>query len=506
MTDLEQSLAAAATAARPLADLTGPDRAALLDAAADALDAAAADLIPIAADETRLPLPRLTAELARTTFQLRLYGDEVRTGRHLAARDDPADPAWPTGPRPALRRVNVPLGPVVVFAASNFPFAFSVAGTDTAAALAAGCPVLLKTNPGHPRLSQRTADVLTAALDAAGAPHGSFALLHSEADGRAALLDPRVRAGAFTGSLRGGRALFDLAAGRPEPIPFYGELGSLNPTFVTRGAVARRGAAVWTGFADSFTLGGGQFCTKPGLLLVPAEAAAAAAITAHLTGRAATDLLTDRIADGHRGVRHELATHPAVRVLVDGASTGRAAAPTLLGTTLDAVLADPGRLLVECFGPTALLVTYTDDTALPAFARRLEGQLTATVHGEPDEPVAAALLRELTDRAGRIIWNGWPTGVSVTPAMHHGGPYPATTAPLHTSVGPAAITRFLRPVTFQDVPAALLPSPLRRRADPSGVAYATDRTDPPPTGPAHTPHRDTSITSAHTPPAEETAR
>jgi NADP-dependent aldehyde dehydrogenase len=461
---LDAVLSAAADAARPLADRSAADRSALLDAVADALDAAAAELVPIAAGETHLPTARLVGELARTTFQLRLYAGAVTSGRVLDVRLDPALADWPTGPRPQLRRLRVPIGPVLVFAASNFPFAFSVAGTDTAAALAAGCPVVIKAHPGHPALSRRVTVIAQEALAKAGAPAGTLALIEGEETGRAALLDARIRAAAFTGSLVGGRALFDLAAGRPEPIPFYGELGSLNPAFVTRAAAARRGPGILRGFVDSYTLGLGQFCTKPGLLLVPAEADAERTLTDLLTAAAggATHgaggaMLNGRIAAGHRRVRAELARHPDVRVAVRGDTDDQGVAPALLVTSADAVGSDPEGLLVEAFGPTAVLATYRDEEELVALARILPGQLTATVHAEPADAIAPRLVRELTERAGRIVFNGWPTGVSVTDAMHHGGPYPATTAPLHTSVGPAAIDRFTRPVVFQNVPQNALP-------------------------------------------------
>jgi NADP-dependent aldehyde dehydrogenase len=478
MTELDHLLATAASAARVLADLPLADRAALLDAVADALDAAADELIPLAAAETRLPLPRLTGELARTTFQLRLYGAEAASGRVLDARDDPARADWPTGPRPELRRLRVPIGPVLVFAASNFPFAFSVAGTDTAAALAAGCPVVLKASPGHPQLSRRTAEIVVEALAKAGGPAGTLSLIEGEPAGRAALLHPRTRAVAFTGSLRGGRALFDLAASRPDPIPFYGELGSVNPVFVTRAAAARRGAEIWAGFVGSYTLGQGQFCTKPGVLVAPAEAGAGPALATLLAGVAAAPLLNGHIADGHRAARAALAAHPHVRTAVDGDVTGDRAGPTLLTTTAAELLADPEGLLVEAFGPTALLVTYTHEHDLTAIARALDGQLTATVHAEPDDAITAVLIRELTERVGRIVYNGWPTGVSVTDAMHHGGPYPASTAPLHTSVGAAALARVLRPIAFPDVPDSALPSPLRRGAGSSRLTASQSPSTP----------------------------
>ncbi|BAL91212.1 putative aldehyde dehydrogenase [Actinoplanes missouriensis 431] len=425
--------------------LDGTDRARLLHAVADTLDAAADELVPLAAEETHLPIPRLTGELARTTFQLRLYADEITAGRVDDVREDPADPGWPTGPRPSLTRIRVPIGPVLIFAASNFPFAFSVAGTDTAAALAAGCPVVVKAHPGHPKLSRRVAALVSDVL-----PAGAFTLIEGEQAGRDALLDPRIRAAAFTGSLAGGRALFDLAASRPEPIPFYGELGSVNPAFVTRAAMESRGDEILRGFAGSYTLGLGQFCTKPGVLLVPAGLRAEQALTGILADVPGGMLLNERIAGGHRDARAELAAHPGVRVAVAGQADGTSAAPALLVTDTGTIL----DVLHEAFGPTAILVEYTSPEELLTLAARLPGQLTATVHAEPDEPITGPLLRELAGHAGRVILNGWPTGVSVSPAMHHGGPYPATTAPLHTSVGTAAIDRFLRPVTFQNVPDA----------------------------------------------------
>ncbi|WP_197319697.1 aldehyde dehydrogenase (NADP(+)) [Saccharomonospora sp. NB11] len=456
MTDVTDTLlTAAAEAARPWAQLPDTTRAKALEAVADALDAAADELVPLAQQESHLPEARLRGELVRTTFQLRSFAGQVRDGFEVI--EDEPDPDWPTGPRPALRRVLLPLGPVVVFAASNFPFAFSVAGGDTASALAAGCPVVVKAHPGHPKLSDATAAIVRTALAEAGAPEGTFALFHGEADGRDAVLDPRTKAVAFTGSLRGGRALFDLAVSRPEPIPFYGELGSVNPVFVTRAAAQARGEEIATGYVDSFTLGTGQFCTKPGLLLVPSDSRLPELAAEHARSKNATAMLNDRITDNYTTGLEALRGHPSVRVLVEGALGEDGPTPTLLATTAADLLADPDALATECFGPTSLVVTYDDDEQLLAVARSLEGQLTGTVHGEESDDVARPLLTELADRVGRVLWNGWPTGVSVTPAMHHGGPYPATTSPLHTSVGITASARFLRPVAFQNVPSTLLP-------------------------------------------------
>ena len=458
----EQILAAAAAAAGPWGAVSSSDRATMLEAVADALETHADELIEVAHRETRLPPARLRGELTRTTFQLSLFAEVLRDGGYRGIQIDRADPDWPMGaPRPDLRRHLEPLGPVVVFAASNFPFAFSVAGGDTASALAAGCPVVLKAHPGHPELSARTGAVVTEALRAAGAPAGTFGMVFGDEAGRQVLLDPRVRAGAFTGSLAGGRALYDLATGRPEPIPFYGELSSINPVFVTRGAATQRAAEIAAGFVSSFTLGAGQFCTKPGLLLVPTGSALLQLLADSPLPEPAP-LLNDRIAHGHANTRQALLDHQAVRVLAGGGpDAADRPEPTLLVTELTSVRGDLDGLFTECFGPTALVATYADETELVEFATLLDGQLTATIQGEETDPIVSELLPELARKAGRVLWNQWPTGVSVTYAQQHGGPYPATTAPTTTSVGTAAIERFLRPVAYQGFPAALLPIDLR---------------------------------------------
>ncbi len=470
---LDEALAVAATAARVLADSTPQQRAAWLRAAADALDADAEQLLPLAQEETHLPVPRLTGELKRTTFQLRLFADEVEDGAFLHAVIDHADPGWGMGPRPDLRRMQRPLGPVAVWAASNFPFAFSTAGGDTASALAAGCPVVLVGHPGHPGLTRRTAAVLTAALLDAGAPEGVFALVEGQEAGRALIQDPRIAAGAFTGSLRGGRALFDLASAREVPIPFYGELGSVNPAFVTEGAAAARPQEVAKGFAASMALGVGQFCTKPGLLLVPADSEIPSLVVQELGAAAGAPMLNDRIRSGYGEALRTMAGHEVVSVLAGSADPDADPEPTLLRTSAAEVLADPHALTAEVFGPAALVVEYADEEQLLDVARVLEGQLTATVQGDEEDAVVPPLLDLLAERAGRVLWNGWPTGVSVTFAQQHGGPYPATTAVGTTSVGTAAIERFLRPVAYQDVPQSLLPEPLQD-ANPWGVPQRVD--------------------------------
>lgn len=471
--DLEKILAAASRSSAAWAATPGSERAVALVAVADALAAAADELVPIAHEETHIPEPRLQFELGRTTFQLRLFAEVLGAGSYLDVRIDPADPQWPMGtPRPDLRRVLEPMGPVVVFAASNFPFAFSVAGGDTASALAAGCPVVLKVHSGHPRLSAATGRVVADALAAAGAPEGIFSLVFGTEAGRDALTDPRVKAGSFTGSTAGGRALLDLAGTRVEPIPFYAEMGSVNPTFVTRAATAARRTEIAEGYLESMTMSAGQLCTKPGVLVVPDDSGIVEELR-RLARPAAARLLNDRIQAGYVEVLGELSSHAAVATLTEEqGSYDDPPAPTILLTTCEDVLADPTSLLTECFGPASLVVTYSDESSLVALAGVLEGQLTATIHGEEGDELHD-LVRILATRAGRLLWNQWPTGVSVTYAQQHGGPYPATTVSGSTSVGTAAISRFLRPVAYQNFPQALLPKTLRDD-NPWGVPRRVD--------------------------------
>jgi NADP-dependent aldehyde dehydrogenase len=330
----------------------------------------------------------------------------------------------------------------------------------------------LKAHPGHPRLSALTAAFVSGALDAAGAASGTFSIIFGEDAGRAAVDDPRVKVGAFTGSLRGGRALFDRAMSRPDPIPFFGELGSLNPVFVTAGAAAARMEEIVSGYVGSFTFGAGQLCTKPGLLFVPAEAYDEPTLADAVAAQPGAPLLNEHIEHGYHGVLDQLRSDPAIRTVVAGEGT-EAPTPTLLMTTASELLGRRDELLVECFGPTSIVVTYRDDEELLAAAAVFDGQLTATVQGEDDDDVAPSLLDRLATRSGRVVWNGWPTGVSVTWAMQHGGPYPATTASATTSVGATAIGRFLRPVAYQSIPDALLPLALRD-ANPLGIPRRVD--------------------------------
>ena len=466
-----------AASAPRLADSVPGDRARALRAVADALDTAVDELVALAHDETGLPLPRLTGEVARTTGQLRLFASELDEGSWLDVIIDTADPDARPVPRPDLRRMQVAAGPVVVFAASNFPFAFSVAGGDTASALAAGCPVVVKAHPGHPATSRRTAEIVAGAWKAAGMPAGSFALVEGEQAGVAALRHPSIAAGAFTGSERGGTALARIAAERDVPIPFYAEMGSINPVFVTPGAVAARGDAIADGYVGSFTLGVGQFCTKPGLLFLPRGHGLDERLTAAVRAVAPARMLVSRIAEASRQSQAALAGVPGVRTIAavaPGEGSDLLGGALLVTTDLETLLEHRELLLSESFGPTSVVVEYDGTREALEAATVLGGTLTATIHAEDHEAAEVApLVRMLRDRAGRLVWNGWPTGVAVSLAMQHGGPFPAATHAAHTSVGGTAIRRFLRPVVFQDYPAELLP-PALRDDNPLGLGRRID--------------------------------
>jgi NADP-dependent aldehyde dehydrogenase len=403
-----------------------------------------------------------------------MFAGVVADGTVLDAIIDPPDPGALPAPRPDLRRMLVAIGPVAVFAASNFPLAFSVPGGDTASALAAGCPVVVKAHPSHPGLSVHCARLVAGALAAAGAPAGTFAAVYGVEAGRALVTHPAITAAGFTGSLTGGRALFDLAAARPDPIPFYGELGSLNPAVLTPGAVAERGAALAQAFIDSVTLGAGQFCTKPGLLFLPAGHGLDATLADALARAPLGPVLNARIQAAYQHTAGTLAGTPGVQPIVapsavDG-SGGYRVAPALLRVAAADLVAHAPELLTECFGPAALVVEYASTDELADAIDAVPGSLAATLHAEPDTEadLARLLLARMARRAGRVIFAGWPTGVAVTWAQQHGGPWPATTSSLHTSVGVTATRRFQRPVAYQNLPDALLPEPLRD-ANPLGI-------------------------------------
>lgn len=478
--DVDRAVRAAAGAAHALADR--PRRAALLRAAADGLELAADEVIAAADAESALGVPRLAGELARTTYQLREFAAIVEEGAYLDVVIDHADP---TLGRPDLRRIRTGLGVVAVFAASNFPLAFSVPGGDTASALAAGCPVVVKAHPDHPATAELCTRLLRAAAASVGLPEDVVSLVHGVDAGLALVRHPLTAAVGFTGSVRGGRALHDIAAARPRPIPFHGELGSLNPVVVTPAAAAGRAAEIGAGLAASFTLGNGQFCVKPGLVLTPAAGTGAGELekaVVEAAGRApAAPLLDSRMRAAFLSGVRERAALAGVEELLAAAEEPTVTAPLAVRPGVLAVpaalLAADGPhalLLEECFGPVTVLARYRDQAELAAVLARLDGNLTATVQFAADErgEDAAALLRGLVPLAGRIVVDGWPTGVAVAPAMHHGGPYPASTSTA-TSVGAGAIARWLRPVSYQAVPQELLPAELHDD-NPLGVPRRVD--------------------------------
>ncbi|MEI5099867.1 aldehyde dehydrogenase (NADP(+)) [Streptomyces sp. PmtG] len=477
--DVDRAARAAHAARTALADRG--TRAAFLRTAADLLQGAEDGLVAAADAETALGSVRLTGELARTRYQLRAFADVVDEGAYLGVVIDHPD-ATTTPPTPDLRRFKVPLGVVAVYAASNFPFAFSVPGGDTASALAAGCPVVVKAHPDHPATSELAAAVLRRAAAAHGVPEDAVGLVHGFDAGLDLVRHPLVAAAGFTGSVRGGRALFDAAAARPVPIPFHGELGSLNPVVVTEDAAAERGEEIGGGLAGSMTLGVGQFCVKPGLVLAPAGAGGDRLVKAlaAAVGDTAPGVLLDHRMREHfvAGVAARAALPDVTAPVAPGAGGAHTVAAGFL-TVPAARLAAEGPhdlLLEECFGPVTVVARYDSEAEVTAVLSRLPGNLTATVQLSAAEAAGegqgAALLAELTPLAGRVLVNGWPTGVAVAPAQQHGGPYPATTS-TSTSVGATAIERWLRPVAYQNTPEALLPPELHD-ANPLGLPRRYD--------------------------------
>jgi NADP-dependent aldehyde dehydrogenase len=436
----------------------------MLRAMADALEADRESLVETADRETALGPTRLGGELTRTTFQLRFFADVIDDGAYLEATIDHAgDTAM--GPRPDLRKLLRPIGPVAVFGASNFPFAFSVPGGDTASALAAGCAVVIKGHEAHPRTSQLCAEALRRGATAANISPDVASLVLGRDAGTDLVLDPNIRAVGFTGSLGGGRALHDLASTRPDPIPFYGELGALNPLVICPSAAENRPTEIATGLANSFTLGVGQFCTKPGLAFVPAGShgdRVVAALSGAVNARSASVMLNARVqqgfADGTARLLHVPGVTPLATAQLPATQEGWWGTPLLLEVTPAAL---DGAVLDECFGPVLVIVRYGSDNELFDLLTHVGPALTASVHADDDDlALARRLVETFSGRVGRVVWNGYPTGVAVAWAMHHGGPYPAATDALHTSVGASAIRRWLRPVAYQDVPQVLLPAEL----------------------------------------------
>ena len=442
---------------------TAQDRAAFLNAIADEVDARIDTLALIGAQETGLPDARLRGETGRTSGQLRMFATHILEGKFLDARHDAALPDRTPLPRSDLRMIQRPIGPVAVFGASNFPLAFSTAGGDTASALAAGCPVVVRGHHAHPGTAEVVAAAIAAAITACDMPPGVFSLIQGGGleVGQALVQHPLIKAVGFTGSLRGGRALFDLCAQRPEPIPFFGELGSINPVFVLPAAASARGAEIGAGWAASLTMGAGQFCTNPGVVVVtdgPGADAFRDAAVAALHDSPAQTTLTAGIADAYFDGRDRIARAGCTRALV---SSDRGEARRVTPAVFEVSGADwlnSDALAHEVFGPLGIIVRVADADEMAAVAKGLDGQLTCTLQMDAGDTAAAkALMPVLERKAGRILANGFPTGVEVSGTMVHGGPYPASTNFGATSVGTLAIRRFLRPVCYQDLPAELLP-------------------------------------------------
>lgn len=437
-------------------------RAQFLEKIADEIDARGDTITEIGSQESGLPEARLIGERGRTTGQLRLFAAHIRKGEYLDLRHDPALPDRQPAPRPELRMIQRPIGPVAVFGASNFPLAFSVGGGDTAAALAAGCPVVVKGHSAHPGTGELVGDAITAAAKACGLHPGVFSLIQGgKRDvGEALVTHPLIKAVGFTGSLGGGRALFNLCAARPEPIPFFGELGSVNPMFILPAALGARGADIAQGWAASLTMGAGQFCTNPGIAVLldgPEAESFAATAKAALQDVAPQTMLTDGMAEAYRAGRDRVAASAGVEALLTTTSEQRNATPYLYETT-GAVWLENHDLGEEVFGPLGLIVRARDKDQLLEIAHALQGQLTCTLHLDSgDTALGQQLMPVLERKAGRILANGFPTGVEVADAMVHGGPYPASTNFGATSVGTLSIRRFLRPVCYQNLPDALLP-------------------------------------------------
>lgn len=444
--------------------LSREERAAFLDSIAEEIEARAEAITEIGTAETGLPAARLEGERGRTVGQLRLFASHIRNGDYLDRRHDEALPERKPLPRPDIRLMQRPIGPVAVFGASNFPLAFSTAGGDTASALAAGCPVVVKGHSAHPGTGEIVAEAVHAAIKKHGLHPGTFSLIQGGRRdvGTGLVTHPLIKAVGFTGSLAGGRALFDLCAQRPEPIPFFGELGSVNPMFILPEAAGARGAAIAKGWAGSLTMGAGQFCTNPGIAVILAEQADAFAEAARaaLSETGPQVMLTDGIAKAYRDGRDRVAAGSGVREILTSTCDLRNATPYLFRVTAADWL-ENHVLAEEVFGPLGLIVTVESTGQMLEVAKSFTGQLTATLHlDDADAELGRRLIPILERKAGRVLANGYPTGVEVCDAMVHGGPYPASTNFGATSVGTLSIRRFLRPVAYQNMPAALLPEDL----------------------------------------------
>ena len=461
--------------------LTGREKGRFLRSIAAGIDSIVPEIVERAHRETALPEARLKGEAARTIGQLRLFAQMVEEGSWVNARIDPAQPDRTPLPRSDIRSMMRPLGPVAVFGASNFPIAFSVAGGDTAAAFAAGNPVIVKAHHAHPGTSEMVGQVIARSMNECGLPSGVFALIFGAGSeiGAALVEHRKIKAVGFTGSLSAGKALMQRAAARPEPIPCFMEMSSVNPVFVLPEALRTRGAQIASGLFGSFTLGVGQFCTKPGLVYLPRTAdadALVAELKAQVERAAATPMLTQGISKSYRSGVAARQADGGVETVAQAATNGAGASagvPVVFQINGDEMLRN-SELAAEIFGPTALVIRYESQEQLMELARSLEGQLTATLHGsDADIAAFAGLIAILERKAGRLIVNGFPTGVEVCHAMVHGGPYPATSDSRATSVGTYSIYRFVRPVCYQDFPQAALPDELKDE-NPHGILRLID--------------------------------
>ena len=452
-------------------------RAQFLDAIADQLDALDDTFIATVCRETALPAGRIQGERARTSNQMRLFATVLRRGDFLGARIDRAQPQRQSQPRPDLRQYRTGVGPVAVFGASNFPLAFSTAGGDTAAALAAGCPVVVKAHSGHMATAEQVAEAIERAVVATGMPAGVFNMIYGAGVGEALVRHPAIQAVGFTGSLKGGRALCELAAARPQPIPVFAEMSSINPVLVLPAALQARGEQVAKELAGSVVLGCGQFCTNPGLVLGIAGEAFSTFLTAlgaQLADQPGQTMLNAGTLRSYTQGVQRLHQHPGVRHLAGAEQAGDQAQAQLFQADVSLLLNGDALLQEEVFGPATVAVAVADEAELRRAVQALHGQLTATLIGEPEDfQRFAALVPVLQRKAGRLLVNGYPTGVEVCDAMVHGGPYPATSDARGTSVGTLAIDRFLRPVCYQDYPDALLPDALKN-ANPLGLQRLVD--------------------------------
>ena len=475
--EVDRAACAAAAAYPAYKALSAERRAAFLDAIADELDALDDQFVALVCRETALPAARIAGERGRTSGQMRLFATVLRRGDFYAARIDQAQPERTPLPRPDVRQYRIGLGPVAVFGASNFPLAFSTAGGDTASALAAGCPVVFKAHSGHMATAEQVADAILRAAERTGMPQGVFNMIYGAGVGEALVKHPSIQGVGFTGSLKGGRALCDMAAARPQPIPVFAEMSSINPVIILPQALQVRGATVARELAASVVQGCGQFCTNPGLVIglrSPAFTAFIEQLAGQINEQPAQTMLNAGTLRSYAKGVSQLAEHALVEHLAGLAQHGAQAQPQVFRADVRLLLEGDPVLQEEVFGPTTVVIEVQDAAQLDAAIQSLHGQLTATLIGEPEDlQQFGGLTPLLEQKVGRILINGYPTGVEVCDAMVHGGPYPATSDARGTSVGTLAIDRFLRPVCFQNYPDSLLPEPLKN-ANPLGIQRLVD--------------------------------